>query len=327
MVQDYYRHDKWRLTDFFRAYDSRKHYTYDESDLENNKASSFNDTAHRISFVNIVTESLIGENSIFFSEKTYKPILAAQPFIIFGSPNSLSKLKELGFKTFDKWWDESYDEEVDFTHRLEKIVDVLEEIASWDIEKCHQVINEMESVLRHNFETMINTDDTYKLYSLLASNRTPIKRKIGVCGGDDMLFTESLCDTLKWDRVSYARHGVDNTLIRLQIDEIIKVSPDLVFIGITEPDDRPWEKQKETWIIADGLRKLQEHGIRVFCVNARRLYEDDLSFAEKSLISDNMSVESWIAYLTGLGIIEYKKEPDPTPIPSPTPSPMIKRLI
>jgi hypothetical protein len=164
---DDYKHSKTRLLKFYSTYDSSKHYVYDESDLENNKAASLNKLAHSNTFLNIVTESLIDDRSIFYSEKIYKPMYCAQPFVLIGNPFSLKKLKELGFKTFEKWWDESYDLETTFTKRFEKIIDTLEYIASWDMDKCYQVTQEMEETLKHNFELMISNNEVIKLFKLL----------------------------------------------------------------------------------------------------------------------------------------------------------------
>jgi hypothetical protein len=173
-IDDDYKHSKDRVLSFFENYDATKHAIYDEPDLENNKASVFNKIAHTESFLNIVSESLIENDTIFFSEKIYKPIFAAQPFIMFGNPNSIKMLQKMGFKTFGKWWDESYDEETQFSKRMEKIVDVLEEISNWSLDKCFQVTQEMEEVLIHNFNHMLSDDDTLNLFKLLASYRIMI---------------------------------------------------------------------------------------------------------------------------------------------------------
>lgn len=162
-----YKHSKDKLLRYYESHNCKKHHTYDEWDLHNNKAHIINIPVHKKTFVNIVTESLTNNESIFFSEKTFKPIYCAQPFIIFGNPHSLKKLKEMGFQTFDKWWDESYDDEVDFTRRLEKIVDVMETISDWSLERCKEVTLEMESVLIHNFETMVSDKNLYELYDKL----------------------------------------------------------------------------------------------------------------------------------------------------------------
>ena len=168
-----YKHSKKKLLDYYFTYDSSKHFVYDEEDLENNKAANLNKIAHSKTFLNIVTESLIDDRSIFYWEKTYKPMYTCQPFIIFGNPHSISKLRELGFKTFDKWWDESYDLETDFTKRFEKIIDTLEEIASWDMDKCYSVTQEMEETLIHNFNNMVSNHEVIRLFKLL-ENKKPI---------------------------------------------------------------------------------------------------------------------------------------------------------
>ncbi len=168
-LSDSYEHSKVRLLNYYQNYDSTKHYVYDCDDLENNKADNLNLAAHTNTFVNIITESLIDNRSVFYSEKTFKPMACAQPFILFGNPYSLKKLKEYGFMTFDRWWDESYDNETDFAIRLAKIVSVLKEIASWDMDKCYQVTQEMEEVLINNFNVMVSNKEVIKLIELLNS--------------------------------------------------------------------------------------------------------------------------------------------------------------
>jgi len=89
-------------------------------------------------------------------------MFALQPFILIGNRGSLKKLKEYGFKTFDRWWDESYDE--DFHQvRFEKIVTLLEEISTWDNVKISKTLTEMEEVLIHNFN-MLTEDKSTKIF-------------------------------------------------------------------------------------------------------------------------------------------------------------------
>ena len=76
----------------------------------------------------------------------------------------------MGFKTFSKWWDESYDEELNSSKRLEKIVNILEEISNWSFDKCFDVIQEMEEILVHNFNHMISDEDTFNVFKVLSSN-------------------------------------------------------------------------------------------------------------------------------------------------------------
>ena len=114
--------------------------------------------SHLSAFVNVITETLTMKDVVFITEKTYKSIYVCQPFIIVGNTYSLKKLKELGFKTFSNWWDESYDDEIDFEKRMEKITKVLEDIASWDFDKCSDIRKEMRDVLIHNYNQMLTKD-------------------------------------------------------------------------------------------------------------------------------------------------------------------------
>ena len=108
---------------------------------------------HYDSFCNIVTESkFIYNNQFHLTEKTDKCFVTMQPFIMVSCSNYLKTLKKLGFKTFDKWWDESYDDENDNNKRLEKIYKVIEDVSKWDNKKMIKVYSEMEDVLFTNFK-------------------------------------------------------------------------------------------------------------------------------------------------------------------------------
>lgn len=103
------------------------------------------------SFVHVVTETCFWETKKHLTEKIFKPIVAKQPFILLGCAHNLAYLKEYGFKTFDKWWDESYDTIQDPVTRLHAVVDVLEKICQLDNQSLHKVLLDMQSVLDHNY--------------------------------------------------------------------------------------------------------------------------------------------------------------------------------
>jgi len=125
---------------------------------------------HIDSFISIVTETYffyedeidtpwdsgIQDVPTFVTEKTEKCFSALHPFIIISTPYFLKHLKELGFKTFDKWWDESYDNEENDNTRIEKIKLLIMEISKWDNYKCISVFNEMREVLEWNQK--VNTE-------------------------------------------------------------------------------------------------------------------------------------------------------------------------
>lgn len=160
---------------------NEKNYYYDIPNWELRKLSagaSLNIQAHLDCFLNIVTETLVDTDSIFLSEKSYKPIYMCQPFIIFGNPHSLKKLKQLGYKTFDKWWDESYDEELDINNRFNKIVNILEQISEWNMNECFEIKKEMQEILIHNYKNMFETDEIQHLFEVLKCDIKPKKTLI-----------------------------------------------------------------------------------------------------------------------------------------------------
>lgn len=147
-----------------------KNYYYDVPSWDNQKiggGARLNVYAHLKSFLNIVTETLYDSDSIFISEKTYKPIYLCQPFIVFGNPFTLNKLHELGYKTFDKWWDESYDSELDLKIRFNKIVKVMETISELNLDELKELKNEMRDVVVHNYLNFFKVNELKDLFKLL----------------------------------------------------------------------------------------------------------------------------------------------------------------
>lgn len=123
------------------------------------------------SFCAVVTESRFAQPFANFSEKTLIAIRAQIPFIVVAPPNTLEYIKQFGFKTFDKWWDESYDQEQDHSRRMVKILNLIEYINSKSLEELIKIRKEMKSVLRHNYRInqKIQYNTTYNLTTKLDS--------------------------------------------------------------------------------------------------------------------------------------------------------------
>lgn len=100
-------------------------------------------------FVSIQLETYSVEKFPYYTEKTFRIISNKHPFILHGANGSLRFLQEMGFKTFNNWWDESYDCLSDHA-RLEAIFHLVLEIANWPITKINKISTEMISVLEHN---------------------------------------------------------------------------------------------------------------------------------------------------------------------------------
>jgi len=112
-------------------------------------------------FFSIVTETEYSQHQQSITEKIIKPIMHCHPFIVFGSPNSLKTLKKYGFKTFDKWWDESYDNEIDDYDRFYKFYNILNLLLNKSHDEWILLINEMKEILEYNQKLLISMDENY----------------------------------------------------------------------------------------------------------------------------------------------------------------------
>jgi len=85
---------------------------------------------HHQTIFQLVNETLVdnlNDTSLFYSEKTFRPISCFQPFIIFGQPGCNHYLEKIGYKLYNDWFDLSFDYEENYVERFLKILKVLEE--------------------------------------------------------------------------------------------------------------------------------------------------------------------------------------------------------
>ena len=100
----------------------------------------------------IVTETIFYDQKLHLTEKIFKPIVARRPFFLVGAPGNLAYLKSYGFKTFDRWIDESYDLEQDPDKRISLIVQEIERLCQLAPAELDKMYQEMWEVLDYNFE-------------------------------------------------------------------------------------------------------------------------------------------------------------------------------
>ena len=83
------------------------------------------------------------------SEKTFKPILAGQLFILLASPGAVQFLREIGIDTFDDIIDHSYDDTIDIRSRIQQIVDQVDRLERSDL---NTICTSIKPRLRRNSE-------------------------------------------------------------------------------------------------------------------------------------------------------------------------------
>ena len=104
-------------------------------------------------FVEIVNLTYWSGNTFYIDEKIWRPICMRTPFIVHGPQNFLIRLKKLGFKTFDQWWDEGYNQDPD-GWQLTEIPKILDQIGQMSLSKLDEIYSDMKPTVDHNFELM-----------------------------------------------------------------------------------------------------------------------------------------------------------------------------
>lgn len=101
-------------------------------------------------FISMVTETLVDEGTLFISEKIWKPIMVGHPFIVYGNLGTLKFLKSMGYRTFDKWINEEYDNEPDSGKRCNMITEELVKLSTKTVEELKLIRSEMNEVCDYN---------------------------------------------------------------------------------------------------------------------------------------------------------------------------------
>lgn len=123
----------------------------------------------------VVTETVFYHDKRHLTEKIFKPIVAQRPFLLAAAPGNLAYLKSYGFKTFDRWIDESYDTMVDNDQRLQAIVDQVHRLCSLSNHELRVMHSEMMPVLEHNFNHLYGSFKQIIVNELVDNFETAIR--------------------------------------------------------------------------------------------------------------------------------------------------------
>jgi hypothetical protein len=151
------------------AINSKLPLVLDTNQFQINTANHFFAQVYLDSWVSLITETFCVEKideTVFFSEKIYKPVRARHPFILVGQFKALSKFKQLGFKTFSDLWDESYDDIENDTQRLEAICMLLKDLAKLSKSDWENLYIEASPILEHNMRYL-----TYNIWLAPVMNK------------------------------------------------------------------------------------------------------------------------------------------------------------
>jgi hypothetical protein len=136
---------------------------------------------HSKTVFSIVNETLISSynnTSLFFSEKLLKPIINYQPMIIYGQPGINRQLQTLGFKTYENYFDLSFDDEPNDVLRYKKLLASVENTVKHlrSLSRDEQIawrFKESE-LLIYNREVFVRKENTMKQLGVFSEKLTSI---------------------------------------------------------------------------------------------------------------------------------------------------------
>lgn len=123
-------------------------------------------SAYLDTFVSIVSTPFpSSKNEMHLHCSTYNPMYNMQPIIQFGPLHALNTLKELGFKTFDKWWSEEYDLVEDNSLRLLEVLKVIKEINKFSKQEMIDMYLDMKNTLVYNYNLLKSFEGKFDINS------------------------------------------------------------------------------------------------------------------------------------------------------------------
>lgn len=99
------------------------------------------------------------------SEKTYRPILAGIPFMLWGSQGGiLAHLRKMGFKTFSPFIDEAYDNpKYSYIERYVRLINEVSRICSLDTHEIESLYRQCVPMVKHNFTVLESRENIHPL--------------------------------------------------------------------------------------------------------------------------------------------------------------------
>jgi hemerythrin-like domain-containing protein len=83
-----------------------------------------------------------------------------QPFIFLGPPYILKFLQDSGYKTFNNFWDESYDNITDHHSRMLAILELIENLSKLSGKEKLELSNHIQDIVEFNFNKFVTQTPT-----------------------------------------------------------------------------------------------------------------------------------------------------------------------
>lgn len=128
-------------------------------------------------FFQLVAET--NDDHFFLTEKTAKPLLLKQPFLVFSNPQFHKKLKDYGFELYDEVFNYDFDFIEDMEERSKMILTEVNKLQNYDLPSLYK---KLEPKLIHNvnrcFELVNDKENNLELFDYISNRWDSFERVI-----------------------------------------------------------------------------------------------------------------------------------------------------
>jgi hypothetical protein len=130
-----------------------RYFSTEEYDPSNHNTGNLINHTYKNFLIDLVAEPSCKGTAFYPTEKIVRAILCKHPFITMANKNYLIYMRQLGFKTFEKYWDEDYDG-FDGRQRYLKILSLIDSLANKTPREINYMYRDMQQTLDYNFDLL-----------------------------------------------------------------------------------------------------------------------------------------------------------------------------
>lgn len=146
-------------------------------------------------FIQLISEST--PNYFFLTEKTVKPLLHGQLFLVAGSVGFHKKLENLGFKLYDEIIDYSFDSLISYEDRVKGIIKNLQNLKNSNWNETYKKLEEkIKFNQQHLYDFAFSKDSNKELFELI-DRYSESFLKLNDKNKDNYIFTTELLDEIR----------------------------------------------------------------------------------------------------------------------------------
>lgn len=106
-------------------------------------------------YIDIVFETFTVGNTFAPTEKLIRSLITEKPFIVFAAPDYLQRLQQIGFKTFNTLWDESYDQ-YQLIDRYQRMLELIRHLATLKKDVFLDLMAQASDIAKYNKKVLEN---------------------------------------------------------------------------------------------------------------------------------------------------------------------------